>query len=455
MQSSPVVASGGRGDADGNAQEKRKGHEMWDFSAEPEFQKKLDWIKQFVREEVEPLDLVFNKFCHSYDVTDEKAVAAIKPLQQIVRDQGLWAPHMGPHLGGQGVSMVQLAQINEILGRTEWGPRVFGSQAPDSGNAEIIHTYGTEAQKARYLQPLLDGEIVSCFSMTEPQGGSDPGVFATTAVREGDEWVINGEKWYSSNACWASFLIVMAITDPGAPLMQRFSMFLVPIDTPGVEIVRNVGLFHEPYHVGEGNESYVRYTNVRVPADAMLGPEGHGFTTAQDRLAGGRLHHAMRSVGACQKLLDMMCERAVSRNTTRGPLSGTQSIQLQIADSAIEVQQFRLMVMHAAWLMDQGDHAAAYTAIGMCKALTAKTYREMSVRAMHMHGSLGITNELPLGNMFVTSMVMGLADGPTETHKFNVAKRILRQYQPVEGMWPSTHIPSRQPAAREKLAQYL
>ena len=267
--------------------------------------------------------------------------------------------------------------------------------------------------------------------------------------------MINGEKWYSSNACWASFLICMAITNPEAPLGERFSMFLVPIDTPGVEIIRNVGLFHEPLYSGEGNESYVRYTNVRVPADAMLGPEGHGFKTAQDRLAGGRLHHAMRSVGACQKLLDMMCERAVSRNTTRGPLSGTQSIQLQIADSAIEVQQFRLMVMHAAWLMDQGDHAAAYTAIGMCKVLTAKTYREMSVRAMHMHGSLGITNELPLGNMFVTSMVMGLADGPSETHKFNIAKRILREVKPAEGLFPSTHIPSRQPAAREKLAKYL
>jgi acyl-CoA dehydrogenase len=428
---------------------------MWDFSTEPDFQEKLDWIKDFVTREVEPLDLVFNKFCQPYDVTDAKAVAAVKPLQEEVKRQGLWAPHMGPHLGGQGFGMVKLALINEILGRTQWGPRVFGSQAPDSGNAEILAMYGTEAQKARYLQPLLDGDIVSCFSMTEPQGGSDPGVFTTTAVRDGDDWVINGEKWFSSNACWASFLVVMAITDPEAPLKDRFSMFLVPIETPGVEIVRHVGMFNEPLYLGAGNESYVRYTDVRVSQDAMLGPLGNGFTAAQDRLSGGRLHHAMRSVGACQKLLDMMCERAVSRQTVRGPLSSKQSVQLQIADTAMEVQQFRLMVLHAAWLMDQGDHKKAYTAIGMAKALTAKTYRELSVRAMHMHGALGLTNELPLGHMFVEAMIMGIADGPTETHKMNVAKRILRDYAPQDPCFPSTHIPTRQPAARDKLAQYL
>lgn len=428
---------------------------MWDFSTEPEFQKKLDWIKEFVREEVEPLDLVFNKFCQAYDVTDEKAVAAVKPLQEEVKRQGLWAPHMGPHLGGQGFGMVKLALINEILGRTMWGPRVFGSQAPDSGNAEILAMYGTEAQKARYLQPLLDGKIVSTYSMTEPQGGSDPSVFTTTAVREGDEWVINGEKWFSSNACWASFIIVMAVTQPDAPLIDRFSMFLVPKETPGVEIVRDVGMFHEPLNLGEGNETYLRYNNVRVPADAMLGPEGKGFTTAQDRLAGGRLHHAMRSVGACQKILDMMCERALSRNTAKGSLAAKQASQLSIAETAMEVQQFRLMVMHAAWLMDQGDHSAAYTAIGMAKALTAKTYRELTVRAMHFHGALGITNELPLGHMFIEAMVMGIADGPTEIHKINVARRILKKYQATEGMWPSYHIPSRQEAARKKLAAFL
>lgn len=428
---------------------------MWDFSPEPEFKKKLDWIREFVREEVEPLDLVFNKFCQAYDVTDKKAVAAVKPLQEEVKRQGLWAPHMGPHLGGQGFDLVHLAQINEILGRSVWGPRVFGSQAPDSGNAEILAMYGTEVQKKRYLQPLLDGDIVSAFSMTEPQGGSDPSVFMTTAVRDGDEWVINGEKWFSSNACWASFLIVMAVTRPEAPLLERFSMFLVPVETPGVKIVRNVGLFHEPIYHGEGNETYVRYENVRVPADAMLGPEGHGFTTAQDRLAGGRLHHAMRSVGACQKLLDMMCERAVSRNTAKGRLADKQSVQVQIADTAMEVQQFRLMVMHAAWLMDSGDHKNGYIAIGMAKALTAKTYREIVVRTMHLHGALGLTNEMPMGHMFVEAMIMGIADGPTETHKLNVAKRLLRQCKPVEGLWPSSHIPSRLEAARKKLEQYL
>jgi len=427
---------------------------MWDFSTEPEFEKKLEWTRQFVCEEVEPMDLVFNRFCHAYDVTDKQATAALRPLQAEVKRQGLWACHLGRELGGEGYGQVKLGLLNEILGRTQWGPRVFGTQAPDTGNAEILAMYGTPAQKERFLKPLLASEIVSCFSMTEPQGGADPGVFTTTAVRDGEGWVINGEKWFSSNACWASFLIVMAITNPEAPPKERYSMFLVPRDTPGFRIVRDVGMFTEPLGTS-GNESYVCYENVRVPADAMLGEEGRGFAAAQARLGGGRLHHAMRTVGACQKILDMICERALSRRTAGTLLADKQMTQISIAESAIELQQFRLLVLHAAWLMDQGDHSKAHTAISMVKAATAKIYQEFTLRAMHFHGALGLTNELPLGHMFLEAMVMGIADGPTEVHKLNAAKRLLKAYQPTSGLFPTTHIPSRVAAARQKLAKYL
>jgi len=211
----------------------------WSFETDPEYQEKLDWVERFMKEEVEPLDFLG---VSPYDVHDPKRNAAVKPLQAEVRRQGLWACHLGAELGGQGYGQVKLGLLNEILGRSHFGPMVFGCQAPDSGNAEILAHYGTPEQKARYLQPLLDNEIVSCFSMTEPQGGADPKVFTTTATQDGDHWVINGEKWYSSFASIASFIIVMAMTDPEAPPYQRYSMFVVPSDTPGINVLRDVGL---------------------------------------------------------------------------------------------------------------------------------------------------------------------------------------------------------------------
>ena len=212
---------------------------MWDFETDPEYQKKLDWVEEFMRTDLEPLDLAP---LDPYDKKNPELMAVLRPLQQKVKDQGLWAAHLSPDLGGQGFGQVQLALLNEIVGRSRWAPSVFGSQAPDSGNAEIIALFGTDDQKQRYLQPLLDGEISSCYSMTEPQGGSDPGLFTTSATRDGDDWVINGEKWFSSNARFASFYIVMAVTNPEARTHQKMSLFIVPAETPGIEIIRNVGV---------------------------------------------------------------------------------------------------------------------------------------------------------------------------------------------------------------------
>lgn len=211
---------------------------VWDFETDPEYQAKLDWVEKFMAEELEPLDLVA---LDPYDKKNAEMMAILRPLQQQVKDQGLWAAHLRPELGGQGFGQVKLALLNEILGRSRWAPSVFGCQAPDSGNAEILALFGTDEQKARYLQPLLDGEITSCYSMTEPQGGSDPGQFVTAATRDGDYWVINGEKWFSTNAKHASFFIVMAVTNPEARTYDKMSLFIVPAETPGIEIVRNVG----------------------------------------------------------------------------------------------------------------------------------------------------------------------------------------------------------------------
>ena len=261
----------------------------WDFSTDPEFQQKLDWMAEFVQTEIEPLDLAFSSHL-VYDKDHPVHEKVVRPLQDEVRARDLWACHLGPELGGKGYGQLKLGLMNEILGRSNWAPSVFGSQAPDSGNAEIIAHYGTDEQKEKYLQPLLDGRISSCYSMTEPQAGSDPQQFRCRAERDGDEWVINGEKWFSSNLRYAKFAIVMAITDPDVPVYQGASMFLVPTDTPGVNIVRNVGLGGESE--GEGSHAYVRYEDVRVPPENLLGGEGQAFVIARD--APGRRSHSPR-----------------------------------------------------------------------------------------------------------------------------------------------------------------
>ena len=418
----------------------------WDFSTDPEFEKKLDWVRTFVREEVEPLDVLFPG-CE-YLPLDEDRRKIVDPLKQRVRDEGLWAAHLGPELGGQGYGAVKLTLLNETLGRTGWGPIVFGTQAPDTGNAEIIARFGTQEQKDQYLAPLLAGEIFSCFSMTEPQGGADPRVFTTRAVRDGADWVINGRKYWSSNASVASFLIVVAITDPDVPVHRGASTFLVPRDTRGLTIEATHHLHgshpHEPGH------SLVRYENVRLPADAMLGEEGSGFRVAQSRLAGGRLHHAMRSIGLAQRAIDMMAERAKSRFTQGSSLADKQFVQGFIAESYTELLPFRLAVLHAAWVIDtEGEHAAR-TEIAAIKILTPKVIQSIVLRAIQVHGGLGVTDQLPLMTMLTNGLVMGLADGPTEAHKVNLARQILKGYEAGDPQWPSAFLGRRLEAARAK-----
>ncbi|MCO8129061.1 acyl-CoA dehydrogenase family protein [Acidimicrobiia bacterium EGI L10123] len=423
----------------------------WDFRTDPDYQTQLDWVDDFVREEVEPLDLVLGD---PYDKSDEAAMAVVRPLQQQVKDRGLWAAHLGPELGGQGYGQLKLALLNEILGRSRWAPSVFGCQAPDSGNAEILAHYGTEEQKAKYLQPLLDGQISSCYSMTEPHAGADPTLFTTRAVLDGDEWIINGEKWFSSNARFASFYIVMAVTDPDVSAYQGMSMFVVPAETPGVEIVRNVGLGAEPE--GHGTHGYVRYTDVRVPADHLLGGAGQAFAIAQTRLGGGRIHHAMRTIASVRRAFDMMCERALSRETRTGPLASLGVVQEQIADSWIEIEQFRLLVLRTAWLIDEHqDYKKVRKDIAAVKVAMPKVFHDVVQRAMHLHGALGVSNEMPFVSMMIGAEVMAIADGPTEVHKVTIARQVLKEHKPVDTLFPSAHLPTRREEARAKMADVL
>lgn len=418
----------------------------WDFETDPIFQAKLDWVETFVKEEVEPLDRVV---LHAYDVRDPIRNKLIKPLQEKVREHQLWACHLEPSLGGAGYGQVKLALLNEILGRTHCGPVVFGCQAPDSGNAEILAHYGTPELKARYLEPLVAGEIMSAYSMTEPQGGSDPTSFVTRAVRDGEHYVINGEKWFTSHARFADFLVVMAVTDPDAPPHARSSMFIVPMDTKGVEIVRDVNMYG--HKEGEGTHAYMRYTDVRVPVDHRLGGEGEGFAVAQTRLGGGRIHHAMRTVGLVRAALEMTLERAVSRSSRDRRLGDHQLVQSMLADTWAELEQFRLLVLQTAWKIDRyDDYKKVIADIAAVKMVMPKVLHDAASRALHIHGSLGASTEMPFGRWILESYHMGLADGATELHKQQIARQLMREVEPAPGLFPTKHLMALDAAAEAK-----
>lgn len=424
---------------------------MWDFETDPEYQTELDWAAGFVTDEISPLRYVID---NPLNTADPIRQALIPPLQQTVREHGLWATHLGPELGGQGHGQVKLALLNEVLGSEPLAPIIFGCQAPDTGNAEILAHYGTEEHKRTYLGPLLNGEIFSCYSMTEPQGGSDPTEFTTTAVLDGHEWVINGEKWFSSNARYSAFLIVMCVTEPDNPTYQRQSMIIVPTDTPGIEIVRNVGLGDE--QPDEGTHAYLRYNDVRVPRDNLLGGRGEGFLVAQTRLGGGRIHHAMRTVGMARQALQMMMERAVSRRTQGELLSKKQLVQEMVAESWLDLQQFRLLVLQTAWKIDKYyDYKRVRGDISAVKAAMPGVLNRIASRAMQVHGSLGLSNEMPFVEMLINGYHLGLADGPTEVHKTTLARSLLRDVKPADGLFPSTHLVAAREAARARYADVL
>jgi acyl-CoA dehydrogenase len=420
----------------------------WDFSTEPEFEAKLEWMRGFVRDEIFPLETL--------DVEVATSDRLTQPLKQQVKDQGLWAAHLDPHLGGQGFGQVKLGLMHEILGQSVYAPSIFGNNAPDSGNAELIAIGSiSEAQKDEWLWPLLDGKLRSAFAMTEPTAGADPTLLSTRAVRDGDEWVIDGHKWFISNASVADFLVVMAVTNPDVHAYQGSSMIIVPTDTPGVDIVRDIGTMHEshPTFGAPGNHAEVLLRSVRVPYENLIGNEGDGFALAQKRLGPGRIHHAMRWLGQSKRAFDMLCERALSRYTHGSLLAEKQTIQNWIADSAAEMQAARLMTLHAAWKMDQVGASASRTEIAMIKYFGAKVLYDVIDRAIQIHGSLGYSSDLPLESMYRYARAARIYDGPDEVHKVTVARQILKGYRPAEV--PTEHIPTRREDAQRKFADVL
>ena len=425
----------------------------WDFSTDPDFEEQLAWMRAFVKEEVAPLDLVFPHLDHR--VPEPWLKKVIDPLKQEVKRRGLWACHLGPELGGKGFGQVKLSLMNEILAPYQWGPTIFGVQGPDTGNAEVLAHYGTEAQKRRYLEPLLAGDIFSAFSMTEPQGGADPTLFECRAERDGDEWVLAGEKFFTSNAEHASFYIVMAVTNPDVSRYKGMSMFLVPREAPGITILRPTR------YMGEGEDgmdhAHVRYEQVRLPLDAMLGDEGEAFVIAQTRLSGGRIHHAMRAVGQAQYAFDMMCERALSRRSGDHEVAAKQLVQEAITTAYAEIEQFRLFVLRTAWRIDRGDGYSPEVRrdIAVAKVLSYRVMHSVIEKAVHIHGALGTTEEMPLARLWQLVPGYGIWDGPTEAHVSAAARLILRDRVPSAGLWPSEWVPARVEAARAKYAAAL
>jgi acyl-CoA dehydrogenase len=313
------------------------------------------------------------------------------------------------------------------MGRSLVAPAVFNCSAPDTGNIEILAEFGTPEQKKRWLEPLLAGDIRSCFSMTEPEvAGSDPTLIRTRAVRHGDQWVINGHKWFTSGAIGASVAIVMAVSDPEAAPHLRASMIVVPIDTPGLNIVRPVPVMG---HTGGGGHCEIKYEDCRVPADNVLGPVGGGFMIAQARLGPGRIHHCMRAIGGAERALEMMCRRANTRIAFGEPLAKKQFVQEMIATSRMEIDQARLLTLYAAWKMDTVGKKEARQEISMIKVVAANVFMQVLDRAIQVHGALGVSDDTPLARMWRDGRMLRLADGPDEVHKQVIARRELARFK--------------------------
>ena len=395
-----------------------------DFAISQKMQTVIGMIDEFVERELVPLEpmLLQGRF--------DELEPELARRRQMVKQMELWAPNHPVAYGGMGLDLVEHALVSEALGRSPLGHYVFGCQAPDAGNAEILHRHGTPEQKQKYLRPLVDGRIRSCFSMTEVEmPGSNPTMLATTAVKDGTDYVIDGQKWYTTSSDGAAFAIVMAITNPEAPPYLRASMIIVPTDAPGFNQARIIPVMGE---TGRGYFSHgeILYQSCRVPQENLLGPEGHGFIIAQERLGPGRIHHCMRWIGICHRAFDRMCRRAASREITPGRVLATkQIVQAWIAESAAAIQAARLAVLHAAWKMEQEDHKAARTEISLIKFQVANTMMDVVDRALQVHGGLGMTDDTILAFFYRHERAARIYDGADEVHKIAAAKQILKPYQ--------------------------
>ncbi|MDQ3936112.1 MAG: acyl-CoA dehydrogenase family protein [Actinomycetota bacterium] len=371
--------------------------------------------------------------------------ARLVELREKAKAEGLWNLFLPDEEHGPGLTNWEYGMICESMGRSPLSPMVFNCSAPDTGNAEILVDHGTPEQKDRWLRPLLEGDIRSCFSMTEPEtAGSDPTGLAGSAVLDGDEWVINAHKWFTSGAVGAEVAIAMVVTDPDAAPHKRASMILVPTDAPGFNLIRPVSVMG---HSGGPGHCEIRYEDCRVPKDNLLGERGAGFKIAQDRLGPGRIHHCMRAIGAAERAHEMMCRRANDRHAFGGPLGEKQFVQDFIAKSRIEIDGARLMVLNAAWQMDELGKREARQAISMTKVVAANVVMDVLDRAIQVHGALGVSDDTPLAAMWRGLRMLRLADGPDEVHKMVIALRELNRYRDTEATGGGAGLASAQPPA--------
>ena len=396
-----------------------------DFAIPENTQRMIQVVHDFIRQEVYPLEPNF------LTASFREMLPVLQAKRDKVRAMGLFAPHVPAEYGGQGLGLLEFAHISEELGHSPLGHYLFNCQAPDVGNMEILIKHGSDEQKERYLKPLVRGEIRSCFSMTEPAyPGSNPAWMGTTAVKDGGDYVINGDKWFSSGADGATFTIVMAITDPNAasPYLKA-SMIIVPTSTPGFKLVRNTSV------MGDEGSDYASHGEVlfdqcRVPQSNLLGVEGMGFVIAQERLGPGRIHHCMRWIGICERAFDLMCEWAVRRRVSPDNMLGSrQIIQTWIAESRAEINAARLMVLQAAWKIDREGASAARDEISLIKFYVAGVLQRVLDRAIQTHGAMGMTDNLPLAYWYRHERAARIYDGPDEVHKLSVARHILRRYE--------------------------
>ncbi|MDH3744976.1 MAG: acyl-CoA dehydrogenase family protein [Acidobacteriota bacterium] len=393
-----------------------------DFEIPEKTRTTLEMIEEFVDKELTPLEYLF------LNEPFRKVLPKIEEKRLRVKQMGLWAPGHAEKYGGMGLDLLDLALVSEALGGCPFGHFVFGCHAPDAGNIEVLHQHGTKAQKKKWLGPLVTGEIRSCFSMTEPEmPGSNPLMMETQAIKDGDDYVITGQKWYTTAADGAAVAVVMAVTNPEAPAHQRASMILVPTDTRGFERVRNIQVMGE---AGEGffSHSEILYQSCRVPQANRLGPEGHGFVIAQERLGPGRIHHCMRWLGICNRALDLMCSRAKARAMGDGvTLADKEIIQAWIAECAAEIRAARMLTLHTAWLIERHGWKAARQDISMIKFLVAGTLQKVIDRALQVHGGLGMTDDTVLAFFYRHERAARIYDGPDEVHKLSLARRILAE----------------------------
>ncbi|HYY80060.1 MAG TPA: acyl-CoA dehydrogenase family protein [Actinomycetes bacterium] len=393
---------------------------MLELGMTPEVRELRERVRAFMDEHVYPAEPVFER-------EDDEAEALLKRLQGEVKAAGMWAPFIGPEAGGSGRGFLPYVFLNEVIGRSHWAPRVFGCQAPDTGNAEIIHLFGTPEQQQRWLRPLVAGDMRSYFAMTEPEvSGADPTGLRTSAVRDGDHWVIDGHKWFSSAAEGAAFAIVMAVTDPQAPPHRRTSQIIVPADTPGLRLLRAIPVLG---HRGRGWNTHceVRLEGVRVPLANTIGEPGDGFRIAQKRLGPGRIHHVMRWLGQMQRAFELLCSYALSREAFGGPLADKQTVQTWIADSAAEIQACRLLTLDAAAKIDAGDEARVE--VSAIKFHAARVLHDVIDRAVQVHGARGLTDETPLARMYLQARAARIYDGPDEVHRMVVSRRVLKAFR--------------------------